>query len=96
MKYGIDTLDDAEVGGKVVLYRVDINAPIDPDTGGLRDVTRLRGCAPTVAALADCGARVVLLAHQGGELEFRNYAFTEPHASDGTGAVLSVDGGLAV
>jgi len=81
VKYGIATLDDLEVAGKVVLCRVDINAPLDPETGGLRDTTRLEGCAPTVAELAEKGARVVLLAHQGGDLEYHNYASTEPHAA---------------
>ncbi len=81
MKYGIATLDDLDVAGKVVLCRVDINAPLDPATGGLRDTTRLEGCAPTVAELAEKGARVVLLAHQGGDLEYHNYASTEPHAA---------------
>ena len=81
MKYGINTLDDFEWGGKVVLCRVDINAPLDPETGGLRDITRLKGCAPTVRELAEAGARVVLLAHQGGDLEYHNYASTEPHAA---------------
>jgi phosphoglycerate kinase len=81
MKYGINTLDDIDVRGKVVLCRVDINAPLDPQTGALRDITRLRGCAPTVRELAERGARVVLLAHQGGDLEYHNYASTEPHAT---------------
>ncbi len=81
MKYGIHTLDDFAWGGKTVLCRVDINAPLDPETGGLRDITRLEGCAPTVKELAEAGARVVLLAHQGGDLEYHNYASTEPHAA---------------
>ena len=81
MKYGIHTLDDFAWRGKVVLCRVDINAPLDPETGALRDVTRLKGCAPTVRELAEAGARVVLLAHQGGDLEYHNFASTEPHAA---------------
>ena len=81
MKYGINTLDDLDVRGKVVLCRVDINSPIDPATGELRDTTRLRGCGPTVRQLAEAGARLVLLAHQGGDLEYHNYASTEPHAA---------------
>lgn len=81
MKHGIKTLDDVEVAGKVVLCRVDINAPLDRETGGLRDITRLRGCAPTVRELAERDARIVLLAHQGGDLEYHNYASTEPHAA---------------
>ena len=81
MKYGINTLDDFGWRGKVVLCRVDINAPLDKETGGLRDITRLKGCAPTVRELAEAGAKVVLLAHQGGDLEYHNYASTEPHAA---------------
>jgi phosphoglycerate kinase len=80
VKYGIHTLEDFAWRGQTVLCRVDINAPLDPRTGGLRDTTRLRGCAPTVKELADAGARVVLLAHQGGDLEYHNYASTEAHA----------------
>jgi phosphoglycerate kinase len=80
MKYGIHTLEDFAWGGKTVLCRVDVNAPLDPETGALRDVTRLKGCAPTVKELADKGAKVVLLAHQGGDLEYHNYATTEAHA----------------
>jgi len=80
VKYGIHTLEDFAWRGKVVLCRVDINAPLDPETGALRDITRLKGCAPTVQELAEAGARVVLLAHQGGDLEYHNYASTEAHA----------------
>ena len=32
-----------------MLCRVDINAPLDKESGALRDTTRLKGCAPTVA-----------------------------------------------
>jgi len=80
VKYGIHTLEDFAWRGQVVLCRVDINAPLDAETGGLRDTTRLKGCAPTIGELAGKGARVVLLAHQGGDLEYHNYASTEPHA----------------
>ncbi len=80
MKYGINTLDDLALPGKVVLCRVDINSPLDPASGELADTTRIKGCAPTVRELAEAGARVVLLAHQGGDLEYHNYASTEPHA----------------
>jgi phosphoglycerate kinase len=81
MKYGINTLDDIDVEGNTVLCRVDINAPLDKSSGALRDTTRLEGCAPTVRELAEKGAKLVLLAHQGGDLEYHNYASTEPHAA---------------
>ncbi|MEM2679628.1 MAG: phosphoglycerate kinase, partial [Candidatus Hadarchaeales archaeon] len=59
------TLDDVEVKGKVVIVRVDINSPIDPQTGDILDDTRIRESAPTIRELADRGAKVVVLAHQG-------------------------------
>lgn len=80
MKYGINTLDDFEVWGRTVLCRVDINSPLDLKTREPRDATRLERCTPTVKELSDRGARVVLLAHQGGDLEYENYGSTEPHA----------------
>jgi len=58
------TLDDANVKGKTVLVRVDINSPISK-TGDLLDDTRIRECAPTLKELANGGAKIVLLAHQG-------------------------------
>ena len=59
------TLDDADVLGKTVLVRVDINSPIDPKTGEILDDTRIRECAPTLKELSQKGAKVVVLAHQG-------------------------------
>jgi phosphoglycerate kinase len=59
------TLDDTDVKGRTVLARVDINSPIDPQTGEILDDTRIRLCAPTLKELAEKGAKVVVLAHQG-------------------------------
>lgn len=59
------TLDDAEVRGKTVLVRVDINSPIDLKSGEILDDTRIRECAPTIKELVEKGAKVVVLAHQG-------------------------------
>lgn len=59
------TLDDVNVKGKTVLLRVDINSPIDPNTGEILDDNRIRECAPTIKELASNGAKVVVLAHQG-------------------------------
>ena len=73
MKYGIRTLDDVDVAGKTVLCRVDINQPVDKASGTLRSTARIRACVPTVRELADRGARLVLLAHQGSDIEYQNY-----------------------
>ena len=80
MRFGICTLDDFELEGKTVLCRVDINQPIDRKTGTLKDWTRIKGCLPTLKELSDKQARTVLLAHQGGDLEYKNYFTTAPHA----------------
>ncbi len=61
---GFKTLDDlAEVAGKRVLVRVDLNVPVKD--GAVTDFTRIERVAPTVIELADKGAKVILLAHFG-------------------------------
>ncbi|WP_298020145.1 phosphoglycerate kinase [uncultured Parasphingopyxis sp.] len=58
------TLDDLEdVAAQRALVRVDLNVPMD----GLRvaDTTRLEAAVPTVKALSDMGAKVLLLSHFG-------------------------------
>lgn len=80
MKCGIYTLDDFAVKGKTVLCRVDINQPVDKQNNRLKDTTRIRRCLPTIKELRDKGAKVVLLAHQGGDLEYKNFASTALHA----------------
>ena len=80
MRFGIKTLDDAQVQGKTVLCRVDINQPVDREKGTLKSINRLAACVPTVKELADKGAKVVLLAHQGSDIEYKNYYTTRPHA----------------
>jgi phosphoglycerate kinase len=57
------TLDDAEVTGRRVLLRVDLNVPVKD--GVVTDLTRIERVAPTILELADRGARVVMLAHFG-------------------------------
>ncbi len=80
MRFGINTLDDFDVRGKVVLCRVDINQPVDRETGTLKSISRITACAPTLRELSDKGARLVLLAHQGSDIEYQNFFTTLPHA----------------
>ncbi len=80
MRFGIRTLDELSVRGKTVLCRIDINQPIDRETGTLKSINRIVACVPTVRELADRGARVVLLAHQGSDIEYANFYTTRPHA----------------
>jgi phosphoglycerate kinase len=76
----IATLDDLDVQGRVVLLRVDINSPIDRTTGKINDDNRLNMSLPTIADLADAGARVVIIAHQGDTLDYHNLVSMDEHA----------------
>lgn len=58
------TLDDFELEGKTVALRVDINSPIDVNTGDILDDTRIKACSDTIKSLSEKGAKVVILAHQ--------------------------------
>ncbi|MBX9465698.1 MAG: phosphoglycerate kinase [Aquamicrobium sp.] len=60
---GFRTLDEAQVSGKRVLVRVDLNVPVKD--GQVTDATRIERVAPTITELADKGAKVILLAHFG-------------------------------
>ena len=80
------TLDDADVSGKTVLVRVDINSPIDPKTGEILDDTRIRECVPTLKELSRKGAKVVVLAHQG-RPGSEDFTTLEKHAKKLSGAL---------
>jgi phosphoglycerate kinase len=60
----IADLREDEVRGRRVLVRVDYNVPLD-EQGRITDDTRIAATLPTLDALLQQGARVVLLAHFG-------------------------------
>ena len=80
MRFGIHTLDDFDLKGKTVLCRVDMNQPVDRATGTLKSTQRIEACAKTVRELIAKGARTVLMAHQGSDIEYKNFYNTRPHA----------------
>ncbi|EWT01837.1 phosphoglycerate kinase [Intrasporangium oryzae NRRL B-24470] len=57
------TGDLGDLRGKRVLVRSDLNVPLDGTT--ITDDGRIRASAPTIAALSEQGARVIVCAHLG-------------------------------
>jgi phosphoglycerate kinase len=57
------SLDDADVKGKRVLVRVDLNVPMRD--GKVLDSTRIEEIAPTLVEIAGKGGKVILLSHLG-------------------------------
>lgn len=76
----IASLDDINVRGRTVLLRVDINSPLDPITKRIIDDNRLDKSLPTIADLAEVGAKVVVIAHQGDTLDYNNLISLREHA----------------
>ena len=54
---------DLAVAGKTVVVRSDLNVPLDGKT--ITDDGRIKASVPTIKALVDQGAKVVVLAHLG-------------------------------
>lgn len=59
---GVLTLAEVDLTGRTVLYRVDVNSPLEPSSGRLLDDGRLRGIIPTLETLGS--SRVVIISHQ--------------------------------
>lgn len=70
----IPTVDELELDGARVLYRVDYNVPMDGDT--ITDTTRIDETLPTIKLLRERGARIVLIAHFGRPKGKRNPKYT--------------------
>src|SRR5215470_7117668 len=57
------TLDDIDVRGKRVLLRADLNVPVKD--GVVSDATRIERLAPTIEALIEKDAKVIVMSHFG-------------------------------
>ena len=64
MRTALDLIAAGDLRGKRVLVRCDLNVPQDAD-GTITDDGRVRASLPTIKALAEAGARVVVCAHLG-------------------------------
>ena len=73
LRFGICTLDEFNLKGKTVLCRVDFNQPIDWENDALKSTARIEAAVPTVKEISDAGARLVLMAHQGSDIEYENF-----------------------
>jgi len=64
----VRSISDLDVAGRRVLVRADLNVPLGEDANGVRVITddgRIRASVPTIRALADRGAKVIVCAHLG-------------------------------
>jgi phosphoglycerate kinase len=61
----VDDLLAEGVSGRRVLLRADLNVPLDKATQQITDDGRIRASLPTLQALRDAGARVIVAAHLG-------------------------------
>lgn len=78
---GIRSIDEGEFSGKSVLLRVDINSPIDQNTGLIANDNRIQKSVPTISDLSDKGAKLVIIAHQGDTTDYKSLISLKEHAS---------------
>jgi phosphoglycerate kinase len=76
----IKSLEAFDLRGKTVIFRPDINSPIDPTTKRIVNTNRIEKTVPTLRKLLDGGAKVALIAHQGDTLDYGNLIPLGEHA----------------
>ncbi|MER5211629.1 phosphoglycerate kinase [Streptomyces sp. NPDC002838] len=89
----IDELLADGVGGQRVFVRADLNVPLESgaETVKISDDGRIRAVLPTVKALAEAGARVVVASHLGRPKGAPDPAFSLASAAARLGELLGAD-----
>ncbi|GES32657.1 phosphoglycerate kinase [Streptomyces angustmyceticus] len=83
------TIDDLQVAGQRVFVRADLNVPLDGTT--ITDDGRIRAVAPTIAKLAERGAKVIVASHLGRPKGAPDAAFSLAPAARRLGEILGQD-----
>lgn len=80
MEIKMNALRGLDIAGKKILFRPDINSPIDPVTKKIVNENRLKKNAVTLKYMLENGAAVALIAHQGDTQDYQNLIPLEEHA----------------
>ncbi len=86
--------DLGDLTGKRVLIRCDFNVPLDADKN-ITDDGRIKAALPTLTALRDAGARIVIMAHLGRPKGEANPKYSLAPVANRLGELLGVDVKLA-
>jgi phosphoglycerate kinase len=90
--FGKASVRDADVGGRTVLLRADLNVPLAE--GAITDDARVRAALPTIELLRDRGAAIVLVSHLGRPKD-RDPALSMAPVAARLGELLGIDAALA-
>ncbi|RBY97821.1 phosphoglycerate kinase [Blastococcus sp. TF02-8] len=91
----LDDLLAEGVSGRRVLLRADLNVPLDKSTREITDDGRIRASLPTLQALREAGARVIVSAHLGRPKGTPDPQFSLAPVAARLGELLGVDVPLA-
>lgn len=80
-------IDDVDVAGKRVIVRADLNVPLSK--GQVSDATRIERLIPTLTALTDRGAKVIVLSHLGRPKGQKTPEFSLRPVADKLAAMMS-------
>ncbi len=80
-------IDDVDVSGKRVIVRADLNVPLSH--GQVSDATRIERLIPTLEALSDRGAKVIVVSHLGRPKAQKTPEFSLRPVADKLDAMMS-------